>query len=82
MIPEYKKILYATDLSANAAHAFGHAIGLARRYGAEVHVLHVLPDVEPAVMNYIATVMGEDRLADLELEHKVEVEDKIRTRIP
>jgi nucleotide-binding universal stress UspA family protein len=81
VIPKYKKILYATDLSANAAHAFGHVIGLARSYRSEVHILHVLPEMEPAMLNYISTVMGEDRLADLELEHKEEIKDKIRRRI-
>lgn len=81
MIPEYKTILYATDLSPNAALAFRHAISLARHYGAEIHILHVLPDVEPAVVNYVATVMGEDRLADLELEHKDEILEEIRRRL-
>ncbi len=81
MIPKYKTILYATDLSANAAHAFRHAIGLARSYQAKIHILHVLPEVEPAMLNYISTVMGEDRLADFELEHKEEVKDQIRKRI-
>ncbi len=81
MIPQYKKILYATDLSPNAAHAFRHAIGLARSYNAKIHILHVLPEVEPAMLNYISTVMGEDRLADFELEHKEEVKDQIRQRI-
>ncbi|BCR04412.1 hypothetical protein DESUT3_14810 [Desulfuromonas versatilis] len=81
MIPKYKTILYATDLSANAAHAFRHAIGLARSYNARIHILHVLPEVEPAMLNYISTVMGENRLADLELEHKEEVKDQIRKQL-
>jgi nucleotide-binding universal stress UspA family protein len=46
-----------------------------------VHILHVLPEVEPAVINYIATVMGKDRLADHELAHKEEVKDAIRQRL-
>jgi nucleotide-binding universal stress UspA family protein len=81
MIPAYKTILYATDLSPNAAHAFRHAIAVARRFDARIHILHVLPEMEPAVLNYIATVMGEDCLADLELEHKEEVKDGIRRRL-
>ncbi len=81
MIPQYKKILYATDLSPNSAHALRHAIGLARAYRSEITLLHVLPEVEPAMLNYISTVMGEDRLADFELEHKSEVKDKIRQRL-
>ncbi|GAB4277661.1 MAG: universal stress protein [Deferrisomatales bacterium] len=81
MIPEYKTILYATDLSPNAAQAFRHAIGLARCYDGAVHILHVLPEEEQAVVNWVATVMGEDRLAELELEHKEELAAEIRKRL-
>jgi nucleotide-binding universal stress UspA family protein len=81
MIPKYGKILYATDLSLNAAHAFRHAISLARTYGAKIHVLHVLPDVDASVLNYISTVMGEERLVNLELAHKDEIKDQIRVRL-
>ncbi len=81
MIAEYKKIVYATDLSVNAAQAFRHAVSLARKYRADIHLLHVLPDVEAAVVNYVSTVMGKDQLADLELAHKEEVKDMIRKRL-
>jgi nucleotide-binding universal stress UspA family protein len=81
MIPVYRRILFATDLSANAAHAFGHAVGLARCSRGKVNILHVLPEVEPAMLNYISTVMGEGRLATLELAHKDEVRDQIRQRL-
>ncbi len=81
MIPEYKKILYATDLSVNSAHAFKHAISLARRYNAKITLLHILPEVDSSTMNYVATVMGEEKLAGLELEHKAEIKDEIRRRL-
>lgn len=81
MIPEYKKILYATDLSVNSAYALKHAISLARRYNAKITLLHVLPEVDAATMNYVATVMGESKLAGLELEHKAEIQDEIRRRL-
>ncbi|WP_305044068.1 universal stress protein [Geoalkalibacter sp.] len=81
MLPVYRTILYATDLSANAAHAFRHAMALARSFDARLCLLHVLPEVEPAVLNYVATVMGEERLADMELGHKAEVREEIARRI-
>jgi nucleotide-binding universal stress UspA family protein len=81
MIPTYKTILYATDLTQNAAHAFRHAVGIARCHQARIFILHVLPEMEPAVLNYVSTVMGEDRLADMELAHKAEVTDEIRKRL-
>ena len=44
-IPVINKILYATDLSQTARHAIRYACGVGRRYGAEVTVLHVIPDL-------------------------------------
>jgi nucleotide-binding universal stress UspA family protein len=41
MVPEFKTILYATDLSATSLEAFRYALSLALRYGAKIHVLHV-----------------------------------------
>ncbi len=81
MIPQYQKILYATDLSVNAAHAFRHAIGIARRDNARIWILHVLPEMESSVLNYVSTVMGEARLAELETSHKEEVVVQIRARL-
>ena len=81
MIPQYKKILYATDLSVNSAHAFKHAISLARHYRAIVTLLHVLPEVDSATMNYVSTVMGAEKLAGFELDHKEEIKDEIRQRL-
>ncbi|WP_429885962.1 universal stress protein [Geoalkalibacter halelectricus] len=81
MLPVYRTLLYATDLSSNAAHAFRHALALARRFEARICILHVLPEVEPAVLNFVATVMGEERLADMELGHKDEVRQEIRMRL-
>jgi len=47
MIPEIKKILYATDLSEGARRAFGYAASIANRFGAGVTTLHVIEDTSP-----------------------------------
>lgn len=38
---QLKKILFPTDFSPSAAQAFDHALYLAHKYGAELHLLHV-----------------------------------------
>ena len=48
MVPAFRRILYATDLSATARHAVRYACSLGNRYDAEVNVLHVVPDVVDA----------------------------------
>lgn len=45
MLPEYARILYATDLSESARLALRHAVSLASRYGASMTILHVVQDV-------------------------------------
>jgi len=47
MIPEIKKILYATDLSKNSSYAFLYAIDLAKRYNGSIIFLHVIEPVRP-----------------------------------
>lgn len=45
MIPDIKKILYATDLSENARYALGYAAALANRFDAQITVLHVAEEL-------------------------------------
>ena len=49
MIPEIKKILYATDLTKNSAYASYFAADLARKYGAKVVILHCVGLIDPSV---------------------------------
>jgi nucleotide-binding universal stress UspA family protein len=44
MIPDIKKILYATDLSKNSSYAFFYAVDMARKNDAKIVILH---SVEP-----------------------------------
>ncbi len=41
MIPKIKKILYATDLSLNAAYVFRYALNSAIKHDAKMDILHV-----------------------------------------
>jgi hypothetical protein len=54
---QIKKILYATDLSENAVHAFSYAVSLANMYGAGITILHVLAEFpgEEFIANMINT---------------------------
>jgi len=52
MIPQIKKILYATDLSKNSAYAFYFAIDVAQRSEAKIIILHVVEPLPPIVRFY------------------------------
>ena len=60
MIPEIRKILYATDLSANSAYAFRYAIISAKKHDAKIVVLHVLEQLSPGAQAMVgAYIDGE-----------------------
>ena len=54
---DIKKILYTTDLSESAFHAFAYAVSLANQYDAGITILNVLiedPDIESKIGPYIS----------------------------
>ena len=81
MIPKIKKILYTTDLSENARHAFGYAASLANRYDAGVTILHVLEDISPTTDSLVINIIGEDKWKDLRGRNEKEVIDTIQSRL-
>jgi nucleotide-binding universal stress UspA family protein len=66
MIPEIKKILYATDLSKNSSFAFYYAINLARRFDATVTILHAIEPIPLYVEAYAATMIDRVEKQDRE----------------
>ncbi len=45
MVIDVKKILFATDLSETARHAVKYACSIGNKYNAQVHAVHIVPDV-------------------------------------
>ena len=66
MLPFYNKILVTTDLTPNSEFAFKHAVMLGRRNDAKIYLLHVLPQVDSTMRNYISSMLGEKQLKELE----------------
>ncbi len=42
--PVYRKVLFCTDFSENSDLAFGYALGIAKRDGGTLYIMHVVPD--------------------------------------
>ncbi len=59
---EYKKILYATDLTETGRFAFPYAASIANRYDAKLTVFHVVETVEfeKQVVGYISESLWEE----------------------
>lgn len=68
MTPQIKKILFATDLSAQARKAFGYAASLAGHYCADLVILHVMEETSPSIDSLVANVVGVERLKALRAE--------------
>ena len=81
MIPEIKRILYATDLSENARHAFAYAASLANRYQGKITVLHVLEELPHSAQMRVAAIVGKDKWQEMQKDNEGEVLSKIRTRV-
>jgi nucleotide-binding universal stress UspA family protein len=81
MIPEINKILYTTDLSKNARHAFSYAASIANRYDAGVTILHVLEDVSPTTDSLVINIIGEKEWGELRTRNEKEVLDKLQSRL-
>ena len=72
---QIKKILYATDLSENAVHAFGYAASLAEMYGAGITILHVLAEFPGE--KYITNMISADTWKEIKMRHYSEARDKL-----
>ena len=73
MIPEIKRILYATDLSPNSAYAFRYALNSARKNDAKIIILHVIEKGAP--------FFEEERLQMISEKKMAEATDRIKKRL-
>lgn len=73
---DIKKILFATDLSENALHAFAYATSLANHYGAGLVILHVLAEI-PSLDANISLHIGEDEWDSIKKKREQEASDTL-----
>jgi nucleotide-binding universal stress UspA family protein len=78
MIPRFKKILYATDLSENSAYAFRYAVNSAQQHGAKIHILHVLEGIRGNIMSAYFEM---EKLHEIREKGKEEIKDRIKKRL-
>jgi nucleotide-binding universal stress UspA family protein len=81
MLPNYKNILYATDLTPNSEYAFKHAVLLARKSQAKIHLLHVVPEIDAGFRSYVSSVMGEGMLESFEAKNEEQARDEMKNKL-
>ena len=72
---QIKKILYATDLSESAIHAFSYAVSLANTYGAGITILHVLAEF-PAE-EFISQMISTDTWEEIKKRHHSQAREQL-----
>jgi len=81
MIPKIKNILYATDLSKNSAYAFRYAVNSAQKHNAQIHILHVIEAVSPAIEGLLLSYLTEEELGKLKKEKQEKLIQRIQDRL-
>jgi nucleotide-binding universal stress UspA family protein len=81
ILPKIKKILYVTDLSENARHAYSYAASIANNYGAKVTVLHVIEEFSRYALERISMFLGDEEWGQVRKRNEQEVVDAIKTRL-
>ena len=72
---QIKKILYTTDLSETAVHAFSYAVSLANMYGAGMTILHVLAEFPGE--EFISNMISTDTWQEIKNRHYSEARDQL-----
>jgi len=81
MIPQIKKILYATDLSKNSVYAFRYALKMVEKYDAEMIILHVIEPIPSMARHYMKIYVDESKWKEkIEYEQDLAVE-RIKKRL-
>lgn len=78
---QVKRILVAKDLSKESSNVIRYALELGSKFDAEIHVLHVMPTVDHAVLNMVAISMGPDRLAELNAMNEKDLGEQTRRQL-
>ena len=81
MLPQIKKILYATDLSENARYAYNYAASLGQQYSARITILHVIEKLTAETFLQIHGYVGEEKWKKLHEEKQADVISTIKGRL-
>lgn len=76
-----KRILYATDLSANSAFVFRYAVDMAKRHDARIVVLHVIEQLSPTTEMLIGFHLDKSQQAALKKGRINHVTDEVRRHL-
>lgn len=80
-IPQYKIILYATDLGERMRPVFRHAVGLARQYKSKIIMLHVVEPLGSTSEAVLSIYLPERKLDELQHDAHQKVLGRMKQRL-
>ena len=81
MLPGFKRILYCTQLGPNTSYVFRYAYAMARKFDAELIVLHVVETLSPEQRQVVDGYAGEGAIENIVEEQEQEQAERIPRRI-
>ena len=81
MLPQTKRILYATDLSPNSGYVFRFAMGEAEKHGARLVILHVIQKLAPTAVALAEPFLGGDPIEVFSEENKSFAKARVLKRL-
>lgn len=81
MLPDIKKILYATGLGSGAPYVFRYALSLARQYAAEIEILHVQEPLSPFAQSLVELHIEHSCSEQQHAEARARIKQQIKQRL-
>jgi nucleotide-binding universal stress UspA family protein len=78
MIPDIKRILYATDLSGSAKHAFNYAATIASKFDAKIIILNVVETLPSNTEWQIVEYLGQDRWKEIQKKKRQDFIESVK----
>ncbi|WP_321369223.1 universal stress protein [uncultured Desulfuromusa sp.] len=81
MLPNIKKILYATGMGAGAPHVFRYALTMAKKHDAEIVAVSVVETLSEFAQNLLAPYMPAEQREEIHKQAQESSREKLRERI-
>ena len=81
MISDIKKILYTTDLSQNSAYAFRYAVNFAKKFDAEIIILHVIEGTSEDAVKALELYLDKHYLKETLEKREDHAVERIKNRL-
>ncbi|BBB26112.1 universal stress protein [Amphritea japonica] len=81
MLPDVKKILYASDIDKGSRPAFRAAVSLCGHYNSEITYLHIIEPLSASAQSVVETMMNDESLHEMHTQGLENLKRKMEDRI-